>query len=249
MSRVGKLNEHDREVLERTRGDYTAAIALRICEQIADGMTLTDIVKQESMPARGTIYRWFVVFPEFKEAFERAKTLSAFSYEEKALEVADLLSRPNDFSGTRIKAFEVALAQWRWTAARRDAATYGGNVQGNQAMAVQINTNLNLGQLEGTTSAVNQENIYKFTASAISEVEGDPLHEDNPFSKVIDVTPEPTDNAFDLSDNPEQDFVKPRIPYETRGRPKGSKTKSKVKQRTAAQIEAFMRRRGLGKDG
>lgn len=246
MTSIKKLQEYDRNLIERTTSEYSAATALSICQAVAEGNTLTDIVKREDMPARATIYRWFVVFPEFKEAFDRAKTLSAFSYEEKALEVADLLTKPNDFSSTRIKAFEVALAQWRWTAARRDAATYGGNVQGNQAMAVQINTNLNLGQMEGTTSAVNSENIYKFTAQAIPSTD-EP--EENPFTRVIDATPEPTDNAFTLSDEPVQDFVKPRLPFETRGRPKGSKTKSRVKQRTAAQIEAFMRKRGLNKDG
>lgn len=130
----------------KTPVQYSYEVAEGILIAIAEGKTLTAIVKLPGMPARNTIYKWLTLYPKFSDAFERAKTVSAQSFEDEALTIARNLAGPNDYTGTKVSALNYAMQQLRWSAARRDPDRYGQRADATAAIPITINTTLNLGQ-------------------------------------------------------------------------------------------------------
>lgn len=191
---MGKRSElalaNDR-TLERI-GSYRPDVALLICELIAEGKTLTEIVKRDDTPSRATVYRWLTAFPEFHDAFERAKQISAQSFEEEALDMARVLKDKNDFTGTKVQAFNIAMQQLRWSASRRDAQRYGQKQALNVTVPVQINTSLNLGQ-DGKPATETQTSIYTLEAT-VPQVPDEP--DDSPEESYdLDTETEVVDNG------------------------------------------------------
>src|SRR5882672_3647074 len=125
---------------QRLAVKYSPELALRICEEIASGLTITDIAAMDGMPTRQTIYRWIAVYPKFYDAFERAREVSAQSLEEEALTMARILKDANNFTGTKVQAYNIAMQQLRWSASRRDKARYGQQQVGTTMVPIQINT-------------------------------------------------------------------------------------------------------------
>lgn len=200
---------------------YEPGLALAICELIAEGKTLVDIAATDGMPSRNTIYRWLSVYPKFFDAYERAKEISAQSLEEEALLMARNLKNANDFTGTKVQAYNYAMQQLRWSAARRDPKRYGqqsGN--GTAIVPIQINTTLNLGQ-DGQPPAVDtQASVYTIEYEVQT---GSPDTDDEP--RVL--PPEPVEEVAMTEDNEPMGFGLP--PTETqqlynppKGRPKGT---------------------------
>lgn len=200
---------------------YEPGLALAICELIAEGKTLVDIAATDGMPSRNTIYRWLSVYPKFFDAYERAKEISAQSLEEEALLMARNLKNANDFTGTKVQAYNYAMQQLRWSAARRDPKRYGqqsGN--GTAIVPIQINTTLNLGQ-DGQPPAVDtQASVYTIEYEVQTSA---PDTDDEP--RVL--PPEPVEEVAMTEDNEPMGFGLP--PTETqqlynppKGRPKGT---------------------------
>jgi hypothetical protein len=52
---------------------YSEHVALRICEQLADGKTLKQICRAKGSPARSTVYAWLAEHPEFNTMFQTAR--------------------------------------------------------------------------------------------------------------------------------------------------------------------------------
>lgn len=71
--------------------DYTPELATKICERIAEGESVRDIVKDEAMPSSSTIYRWLLQEEkrEFWEQYEKARNIQAELMFEELLEIAD----------------------------------------------------------------------------------------------------------------------------------------------------------------
>lgn len=90
-------------------------------------------------------------FPEVEKAWKNARASSAHMLEDRALELAEELVSPNEFSGTQVRAHEVAMNQYRWSAARRDPAAFAeaGANKNSTVVPVQIITSLNIGQPGG----------------------------------------------------------------------------------------------------
>jgi hypothetical protein len=200
---------------------YNTDFAVKIMEGIAGGMTIGEILKQEGMPSRATFYRWLVVYPELNKSYEAARELSAQSFEEEALDMARTLKGTNDFSGTKVRMYEVAMAQLRWSAARRDPKRYGAKQEASLVVPIQINTTLDMGNgaktLEGTT--ISPDNIYHIEA-----VMGDPAEDtDTLLDTALDV-PEP----------------KPKKNGQTVG-----STRQKMKHKTPAQLRATLAAKGI----
>lgn len=68
---------------------YTPEIADKICEYVENGMALSRVCKLEGMPTPATVYRWLRNFPEFNEAYTRAKDTQLEMLAEEILEIAD----------------------------------------------------------------------------------------------------------------------------------------------------------------
>lgn len=218
---------------------YSPELALRICELIAEGETVSKIAERDDMPSRTAIYNWLTVYPKFFDAFERAMTISAMSLEERALTMADELRSANDFTGTKVQAYNYAMQQLRWSAARRDKNRYGQQSAESKSIPITIVTSLNLGQ-DGRPATDNEQSIYTLTATIgapdtnVIGAEGD----------VLDLEPEEADTpgtddqrvprAYGLPDTEQQQLHNPPTgrPPKTRRR-KGHKSAAGT-ARTAA---------------
>ena len=58
-------------------------------ERTAEGEPLTRITRDETMPARSTVYEWIDNDPAFAEAFRRARALGVHALVDQCLEIAD----------------------------------------------------------------------------------------------------------------------------------------------------------------
>lgn len=94
-------------------------------------------------------------YPDLAKAWGEARKTSAQVFEDKALQLAEELVQANDFTGTQVRAHEVAMNQYRWSASRRDPGGFAetGANKISAMIPVQIITSLNLGQAgaEGQT--------------------------------------------------------------------------------------------------
>lgn len=196
--------------------EYAPELALAICEGIASGMSLKKLCEQQGMPTRQTVYKWLSVYPKFFDAYERAREISAQSIEDEALDMARVLVDANDFTGTKVQAYNIAMQQLRWSASHRDPARYGTHTNVSNTVPIQITTTLNLGQ-DGVKAVDNTTSVYSVSVD-IRPQENDRLPAVD--SEMIDVTPGERDNAglaFGLPEHETQQLYNPKI-----GRPKGT---------------------------
>lgn len=68
---------------------YTDALADEICRRIAEGEMLMQIVRDEHMPERKTVYNWMNEHDGFLHNYARACEMSADALVEKGLEILD----------------------------------------------------------------------------------------------------------------------------------------------------------------
>lgn len=126
---------------------YDPKLAMRVLESIAAGMTRKEIEADPTLPAFVTFVKWTLLDPKLREAWEEARRISALLLEDRALQEASDITSPaaEAWSGTRMRAAEIAMNQWRWSASRRDRATFGDRNEASLVVPVQINTTLDLG--------------------------------------------------------------------------------------------------------
>lgn len=160
---------------------YTEKIATEVLIRIADGETLASICRRPGMPTRLTIMNWRNKYPDFAAAYRAAKEASAEAFEEKALEKADDLLDENDYTGTKVRAIEVALGQLRWSATRRDPRQYGQTENKQVVVPIQINTSLDIGQEGGAEATKNTGFINVYEVSVETEADD---NADKPMSSV-----------------------------------------------------------------
>lgn len=170
------------------RGAYDSLVALKILEAIAAGETLKEICDLPDMPTTRTIHRWVNLHPEFQRAFNAARELSAMAFEEQALRLAKKLYSDQSFTGTIVRAYEVAMAQLRWSAARRDPKRYGQQGNATLVVPIQINTSLDMGaDTAGSTHTPEHPDIYQIEARVIAGEPEGPLTAD-PMAAPEEVT-------------------------------------------------------------
>lgn len=145
---------------------YTPEIALDICEQVSEGEILDVICTgQNGYPKRRTFHRWCIQFPDLAKAYSAARELSALALEEEALGLARKLKAGGaDITGVKVRAFEVAMAQFRWSAIRRDPKRYGAGAEKSSAVNIQINTTLDLGADGSGAPSFDGQATYSITA-------------------------------------------------------------------------------------
>lgn len=162
--------------------EYTPQVALRICEKVAQGETLSDILQPGvGLPSRATFYRWLIQYPELARAYSTAREMSAFSMDEEALDLAREIRR-NPGTAIRVRAYEVAMNQLRWSATRRNPKVFSDRAAISLTVPIQINTGLDLGQgslpsvvgPDGKT--ISEVDIYKVEAK-VPQTMGDVAEE------------------------------------------------------------------------
>lgn len=212
--------------------------ALTVIEGLAAGDRLSTLTGGPDQPKRGTFYRWVTLYPEIKKAFDAAREISAYSLEDKTLDIAETLISPNDYTGTKVRALEVAMGQLRWSASRRNAGAFGDKGQASMVIPIQINTSLDIGQAGGGR-VVLDNNVYDF-AHAIDK--GEPLPEEAPLIEDQPIAP--------LISEPKA--VIPRGDGRSNRRPKGHTKQPASIKRQINQMrrkEAANGRDGIERDG
>jgi len=139
------------------------AVTLEVCERLVAGDTINKIfADRDDLPNKVTFLRWLWDDETLRAAYRAARELSAYIMEDEALDLAREIKNKPD-TGTKVRAFEVALNQLRWSASRRNPREYGDRTGTNIVVPIQINTPLDLGQ-PGARSLEDEENVYDITA-------------------------------------------------------------------------------------
>lgn len=107
------------------KAHYTTRIAKRICEHIALGATLAESLGKEPLaPTVPQFWRWIDEYPEFREMYERARTLQADLLSDTILSMArEVLQKPK-FA----PAYKVAAEILKWQAETKNPERYGNKV-------------------------------------------------------------------------------------------------------------------------
>lgn len=154
--------------------DYTSEIMDKIVERVSVGETLRAICKEPNMPSECTFRKWVRENPSLAKAWHLAKELRAHSLFDKAIDLADILSKGNgtDLTANQIRALQVAIDTYKFAASRLNPRDYGERVPISPVVPVQIVTTLNLGQ-EGPLRLAAKEDIYRLVPTKIIEAQGD----------------------------------------------------------------------------
>lgn len=74
--------------------DYTKNLSDRICEKLADGMSLRKVCESDEFPSKATIFNWLRTNKEFLDQYTRAKEESADSHVDDIDDIADNVGSP-----------------------------------------------------------------------------------------------------------------------------------------------------------
>lgn len=145
---------------------YDPKVALDILEEIAKGVTLTEVCKRPDMPCLTTFHKWVVLHADLARAYHEARRLSAQALEDEAIGLGRLIAAEPG-APQRVRAFDVLMNQLRWSAAKRDPSRFGERAPVNVQVPIQINTGLNLGA--NPAGEADAHNIYTITATVMDE--------------------------------------------------------------------------------
>lgn len=166
---------HQRALVKspRTKGrppaTYRPELAAAICERVAAGETISAICKSDGMPSAVSFRRWALARKELFEALAAARQLKADALFDEALDMArELAAEPG--SAQRVRAFDVAMSQLRWSAGKLDPQRYSDRSVTRFVVPIQIVTSLDLGQ--GGAEQKAEANVYDIKADVVVESEG-----------------------------------------------------------------------------
>lgn len=138
--------------------------ALQSLEGFLQGWTWDQIYQNGGYNWAG-FAKMMISYPDLSKAYMEARRQSGQTYEDKALTLADKLAGPNEYTGTGVRALEVAINQYRWSASRRDPTAFAeaGSKQMQIIVPVQINSSLNLAQ-PGAVDETKLDSPYEIWA-------------------------------------------------------------------------------------
>jgi hypothetical protein len=121
--------------------EYSDELADRICEQLADGVSLRTVCLAEGMPDKSTVFRWIRTNSQFRDQYARAKDESADAMIEEITDIAD--DGTNDWmqrqggdgtplgwvvNGEHIQRSRVRIDTRKWIASKLKPKKYGDKV-------------------------------------------------------------------------------------------------------------------------
>lgn len=118
---------------------YTPELGRRICDRIADGVSVKDLCKDEDMPGLTGFYDWLRVYPEFSKLYARAKQIYGNGLAEELIDIADngtndWMQRNDpdnpgyDFNGEAVARTRIRLDTRKWIAGKLLPKIYGDRV-------------------------------------------------------------------------------------------------------------------------
>ena len=150
---------------------FTQEIADKICESIADGLSLRTICKDENMPSRATVFKWLNDIDGFSNQYARAREEQAETMADEIVGIVDDASEPLIIDDVPMMVdgkpvmvtSQVSIAHARlkmdarkWVAAKLKPKKYGDKLD------VEANVTLNpigelLSQINGTQIKPNDD--------------------------------------------------------------------------------------------
>ena len=132
---------------------YSLAIALQICERIADGESLVKICSDPAMPKKTAVYEWLLRHKEFADIYARAREDQADTLADEIHAIADELPQQIVDEKGKTSRYDSAYVQWqknrvdarKWVAAKLKPKKYSDRVthQGdNEADSINVNVNI-----------------------------------------------------------------------------------------------------------
>lgn len=143
---------------------YSHEVASVICERIAGGETLRSICGDDGMPSAVSFRRWALARKELFEELQAARQLKADTLFDEALDMGRELAKEPGTS-QRVRAYDVAMSQLRWSAGKLDPQRYSDRSQMSFVVPIQIITSLDLGQA-GVVKG-DEANIYEIKATVV----------------------------------------------------------------------------------
>jgi hypothetical protein len=146
---------------------YNQSIASLICDRIAEGESLREIIKTEGMPDRVTVYRWLMVNEDFRNHYTRAREEQADTYADEIIAIADeqpeIIAVTDKKTGALIEhKLDGAFLQWqknridarKWTAMKLKPKKYGDRMQMGGDAENPFEVKVDLGIFETILKAV-----------------------------------------------------------------------------------------------
>jgi hypothetical protein len=121
--------------------DYTPEIAEAICERLSLGDSLREVCKDDSMPARSTVFRWIGKHPEFSDQYAKAKEAGVEVLADELIDIAD--NSTNDYmeiasengecesyklNGENIQRSKLRVDTRKWVLSKLCAKKYGDSI-------------------------------------------------------------------------------------------------------------------------
>ena len=101
--------------------EYTEETAEKLCEKLAQGISLRTACKADDMPDCSTVFSWMRKFPEFHKRYEEAKQESSDAMSEDIMEIAD--DETKDVQRARLQ-----VDTRKWLMAKMKPKKYGEKV-------------------------------------------------------------------------------------------------------------------------
>lgn len=159
----GKIEEANSKALEIASRKpvipYSEELAIRICEELSNGVSLARICARPDMPAQGTIYRMIAQEPFFREIYTRAREQAAHTLFDQMLDIADDSSRDLLDDGSPNNA-AIARARLQIDTRARVAGKLAPRVYGEriEQLAQTVNVTNNTLTIDGRSLDGDQRN-------------------------------------------------------------------------------------------
>lgn len=142
-------------------------------ELVAYGWTVAEIGKRKGLPTKDEFFSYLMREPSLALAYTKARELSAYAFEDEALELTRLALVDPEAppSQNRMAAIRTRLEMLRWSAEKRNPTSFSAKTAANVVVPVQINTSLDLGTGAQGAGTADFPNIYELKAETVREVE------------------------------------------------------------------------------
>jgi len=111
---------------------YSDELAEKICDLLADGLSMVKICERENMPNRSTVLRWMAANDDFAARSARARELQADLMDDMILDTA------NACTAETAAADRVKISAYQWRAAKLLPKKYGDKITADVNSAVMI---------------------------------------------------------------------------------------------------------------
>lgn len=119
-----------------------AANIARICELLAEGLSLREICRADGMPDKATVMRWLHANAEFRDQYARAKEIGIEAIAEDILDIADdgendWMERKGrdgeskgwEFNGEAARRSQIRIDARKWLLSKLAPKKYGDKVE------------------------------------------------------------------------------------------------------------------------